>query len=1149
MHKLRLLGVVLLLIWGAIAAQAQTATLTVEPDTGGIGTVFTITATNLTPNSDFTIDFIFADSGDSIFSTSRRSDAAGGLTFNVNSEPSDPPGVYRVEIRQGSTVVASDEFTLNGDAPAEGGQNNTPPPAANTGVDLRVIPDSAGAGATHSVMINGLQPEQSVTLIVTDAAGTEVYNRDRAAGENGRLTVDIFTSKDSPAGIYTVTVFDASNTALAQDTFTIEEPIGRNGVIEIEPTVVDDAAVYVLNITEVKPFADLSVTIASAEGEEVFFTRLRATVEGTARVEFTPEADTPNGDYQITVREGDIQVAAATLTISAEGVVAAANINLLVTPVAAPAGTLRIITITGLTAGESVLLNISRDGEILERLEKTADVNGILAISISTFGSNEPGEYVVTLRRAAGIAAEVVVEVESAAVVETPPASQSGVAVTIDPLSGPIGTVYNVRVTGLNANETVTIAVQLDGRTIFATERTSNNSGIATLSLNSEEGDSPGTYSIVVLSGDTELASTDFAIGADTVQPEQPQPTDDISIQINPVSGVAGTVHTITIGNLNPGEPVSIEVLFAGESVYNTNRTADNAGAVVLNLAAEETDPSGDYTVRVERGGALAGEAVLTVLEPDATETDTTVEPALEANVVIFPASGTPGTVHRVEVTNLAPGETITVEVLFDGENVYTTEKTADNDGIVTLDLAADASDPSGDYTVNIVRANAVIATSVFAVEATDETDTTETTEPDETTLELTLTPDSGAIGTRHEVRIVGLDANEVITVDVLFDGDVVYTTDKTADRAGIVAFNLVTEDGDPAGVYTVQVVRLGSVVASADLTIGDEAADTTVTVPTASGDELLFIEDALADGAAQQTYTFEGFEGDVVVISLVSPDFDTYVILQDDTESELISNDDVDFGAGIYDSAIGPYILPYTGNYTIVVTSYDALFNNEFVNGRFTLEVETATLQALTFGEATGVEFTAESGSQYFTFEAEIGDIVAVNVTGEALDTSLTLLDPFGSIVVEDDDSGLGFNPEIARYIVRYAGTYTAILAPYTRQDTGDVEIVVDREFARQLGETPQNVTITPKQTSDIVVMEGRRNDEVLLDVSIISGSTGSVSISVYQNDVVLMTYTSTSIPDGTVLGFAVPDDGAVSIIVEDTSGTSNAVIELATR
>ncbi len=1147
MQQLRLLSVILLLLWGAITAQAQSATLTVAPDSGGIGTVFTITASNLTPNSDFTIDFIFTGTNATVFSTSRRSDADGGLTFTINSEPSDPPGVYRVEIRQGSTLVASDEFTLNGDAPSEGGQN-TPPPA-NTGVELRVIPDSAGAGATHSVMINGLQPEQTVILVVTDIAGTEVYNRDRVASENGRLTVDIFTSKDSPAGLYTVTVFDTSNTALAQDTFTIEEPIGRNGIIEIEPTVIDDAAVYVVNISELKPFADLSVTITSAEGEEVFFTRLRATVEGTARVEFTPEADTPAGDYQITVNEGDIQVAAGTLTLTADGVVVAANINMLVTPVTAPAGTLRIITITGLTAGEAVLLNISRNGEILERFEKTADVNGILAISISTFGSDEPGEYQVTLRRAAGIAAEVAVAVEPAAVVATPPTSQSGIAVAIDPISGPIGTVYNVRVTGLNSNETITIAVQLDGRTIFATERTSNNSGIATLSLNSEEGDTPGTYSIVILSGDTELASAEFAIGTDTVQPEQPQPpTDDITIQINPVSGIAGTVHTITIGNLNPGEPIRVEVFFDNESVYDTNRTADNAGAVILNLSAEATDPTGDYTVRVERAGDLAGEAVLTVLAPDETETDTTVEPAVEANIVISPDAGIPGTVHRVEVTNLEPNETVTVEVLFDNEIVYTTEKTADNNGVVTLDLAADAGDPSGDYTVNIIRASDVIASSVFAVEAL-ETDTTETTVPDETTLALTLTPDSGGIGTSHEVRIEGLDANEAITVEVLFDGEIVYTTDKTADRAGIVAFNLVTEEGDAEGVYTVQVVRGGDVVANADLTVGGEATDTSVTIPAASGDELLFIEDALADGAAQQTYSFSGNEGDVVIISLISPDFDTYVILQDDTETELISNDDVDFDAGVYDSAIGPYILPYTGEYTIVVTSYDALFNDEFVNGRFTLEVETATLQALTFGETTGVEFTADNGSQYFTFDAEIGDIVAVGVTGNTLDTSLTLLDPFGTIVTEDDDSGLGFNPEVARYIVRYAGIYTIILAPYTRQDTGNVDIVVNREFARQLGETPQNVTVTPKQTSDIVVMDGSRNDEVLLDVSIISGSTGSVSISVYQNDVVLMTYTSTSIPDGTVLGFVVPDDGAVSIIVEDTSGSTNAIIELATR
>lgn len=1144
MHRLRILSVLFILLLSITAAQAQTPALTVEPDAGEIGTVFTITANNLSPNTDYTIAFIFVETDTTVFSTARRSNASGELSFNVNSEPSDPSGLYRIELQQGETVVASAEFTLNGEAsPEEDEPASTPAaPPTNTGVELRVLPNSAGAGATHSILINGLQPEQTVTLVITNPAGTEVYERSRMAGENGRLTVDIFTSGDDAAGTYTVTVYDTEDNALAQDTFTIEAPIGREGVVAVEPSVVDEITVYTLNISEVKPFADLNVRILSEAGEEVFFTRLRATVEGTAQVEFTPPPDTPAGNYQVSVTEGQIEVAAGTLTIGTNDVVlqAADNINMRVTPVNAPAGTLRIITITGLRPGEDVYINIVRNGRFVGRLSETADVNGNLAVSISNLGEDEPGEYTVVLRRATGIAAETSIQVEAATVAASPPEAQSDVTITIDPPSGPVGTVYNVRVTGLDANETVTIAVQLDGRTIFASERTSNNSGVANLSLTSEEGDAPGTYSVVVLRSGTQLASADFTIGTDTAQPDTAEA--DVLVRVDPASGTPGTVHTITISDLNPGEEVTINVLFAGETVYSTDRTADNGGTIVLNLAAEATDPTGDYTIQVVQGASILGESVLTVLaaEPD--------EPPSEASISITPISGTPGTVHRIEISNLEPDETITVEVLFDGETVYTTDKTADSNGIVTLDLAADNTDPAGDYTVNILRDTTVIASSSFTVASASEPDTTEPP-PDESAVELTLTPDSGAIGTSHQVRITGLDAGEAITVEVIFNGETVYTTAKTADRAGIVSFNLVTEEGDAEGVYTVQVLRDGEVVAASDLTVSGEAPDSTVVVPPASGDKLLVVEDALADGAAQQAYTFSANQGDIVVITLTSPDFDTYVILQDNTGAELTYNDDIDYESNNYDSAIGPFTLPYSGEYTVIVTSYDALYNNDFVNGRYVLTVETATLQALTLGENTSVEFTESSSTQYFTFDASTGDIISIGVEGGRLDTSLALLDPTGAIVAEDDDGGAGFNPEIVRYVVRETGTYTVILATYVQQDTGTATLVVNSESARQLESTPQTVTITAKQTTDIVVMDGSRDEEVLLNVGVVSGTLGQMSITVYQDDIVLMTYTSQRIPNGTVLGFVIPEDGTVNIIVEDVTGGSNAILELSAR
>src|SRR5690606_12031852 len=124
-----------------------------------------------------------------------------------------------------------------------------------------------------------------------------------------------------------------------------------------------------------------------------------------------------------------------------------------------------------------------------------------------------------------------------------------------------------------------------------------------------------------------------------------------------------------------------------GESVYETNRTANASGQVTLNLTASETDPIGSYTVTVAReNGETASDTVEVLGENTSTQTS-------DIRITVAPESGERGTNHEFSISGLDANENISIIVEFDGAEVYSTERQADANGAYTLNLASDESD------------------------------------------------------------------------------------------------------------------------------------------------------------------------------------------------------------------------------------------------------------------------------------------------------------------------------------------------------------------------------------------------------------------------------------------------------------------------
>ncbi|QPC82496.1 PPC domain-containing protein [Phototrophicus methaneseepsis] len=1010
-------------------ALAQT-TIIVTPEAGEIGTAFEVSATELDPNTAYDLEFRF--DGDVVFTTTEQTDAEGTLIVNIFSEESDPPGEYEVTLLDGSESLGTETFTLleagsqpetivptpeaTEDTETDAPESDTTPqpeqPQAGS-AEIRLVPRTAPVGSTHNVFVTGLEPEQDVTItIVSDETGAEVYTHDYEATDSGRLDIEIYSTEEDTPGDYTLSVLDASGSVLSSITLTLEELAGRIGNLTIEPSTANPGETMTFTLTDVRPFNDFEILIRNIETSEPLYQDVaRANADGVVTLEFISDAQAAEAEYEVIITE--------------------------------------------------------------------EDTRAIVATSEITLGDVEEGDETTT-------------------------------------------------------------------------------------------------------EDDTDTQQADTEPGAAT-------------ITISPESGNMDTVFDVQIDNLTPNATFTFEVVLdeTGETVYTAERTADEDGHYATMLGMEEGDPTGQYHIVVSQDGDPLAEASLEVLSADAAEEtsseETTEETTPESSVAVSidPTGGEIGTDYTIRITGLEADETVDVDIRYQGDSIYTTQATADSDGSAIVGITSDSSDTVGQYEVVILREDTELASTPFAVgEELDavEAEEGETAEGEEEVIEaepfegtIEVSPESAPRNSTYDVTIEGLNADETVTIQVSMGEIPVYTTEKTADAAGSVLFSLTTGDTDAAGVYTVSILRPAGEdmqsVGSATFTVtrsggASSIAPTGDDEETAPSDEVDEVEDVEEDGeetgeansvegvnetiegrlsaaAPEDRYVFQGTEGDTLYITLDSDDFDAYLSLEDEQGVALITDDDSN-GSG--NSAIGPYILPYTGRYTVVSSSYDYYYYGDTMAGDFTLTLTQAQLSAIDYDSPTSVTFTEGDHAIFFSIEAEAGDILAITVEGEDdLDTRLQVFDPDNYVLAEDDDSGMGFNPEISRLIVPASGTYMLGLRPYSYSDTGTVTLTTTREPARSLNDGPATVALSAKQYMDVVNISVAEGETAHINVEKSHGTIGDVTIYVIQDDVTIATFYSIEQPDDMVLSFISQEDSPISIHVEAYTGTGTLELSIA--
>ncbi len=137
------------------------------------------------------------------------------------------------------------------------------------------------------------------------------------------------------------------------------------------------------------------------------------------------------------------------------------------------------------------------------------------------------------------------------------------------------------------------------------------------------------------------------------------------------------------------------------------------------------------------------------------------------------------------------------------------------------------------------------------------------------------------------------------------------------------------------------RVLQLGVISAAISLAVG-------VSVSAANAQALLEVQGTLSpgdavfeDGSFYDQYSFSGDSGQQITISLVSQDFDSYLILLDPEGRRISENDDISRSNRNSQLVI---VLPSTGTYTVVANSYEA-----GKNGEYEIKIDSGNGAALT--------------------------------------------------------------------------------------------------------------------------------------------------------------------------------------------------------
>ncbi|MCS6835813.1 MAG: PPC domain-containing protein [Anaerolineae bacterium] len=943
------------------------ATINIRPTSARLGATFKVFVSGLNPNESASLVVVNDASGQEAYRRTWQANARGSFEVELYTTRDNIPGSYTVLVQDATrTTLGSAKLTMEDII----GRN----------AQIAIAPNELTAGQRTLATITQLKPFNDVrVLVVPESGGRAVFTGAARANVEGLATLEIVIPAEASGGTYRVLVqaegLDVAETslivqasaALATPTPQVTETrdeAGRALRINIVPPRVQPGQSFIISVTGLVPREWVILEVEDTQGNVTRAAR-RADVNGVIILRQVAASDAPQGNYQVRVLDRGQTLAQVQLAFG-QAASTLSGVTVSITPESAPRGETHQVEVNGLNPGERVTLEVIFNDEVVFSTERTADAEGRISLALAAEEGDESGTYIVNVKRGDELLAQGNLIVLAA---QATPAPVQPVTVEVSPSSGPQGTRHVVTVRGLQPNDAVQIRLLAsDGRVVFDSgERRADSQGSVTLSLTSQLGDQ-GSYTVEVLRGGQRVAQADLIVLTEVLlpPPTTPAPTtptpvpttppavaQQVIMTVEPIEGVRGTVHVVTIVGLIPGETVTLDVFFQGAPNFTTQLTADQRGQAQISLAATPEDVPGTYDLQVRRGALILAEAQLVLLS-DAAQTATPVPSAVTLSIV--PSSGPVGTTHTLTISGLQPNETVEVRALFGGALDFTTQRSADNQGVVTLFLAAAPSDPTGDYLIQVVRGGVVVAEATLTVEpAATPTPTSEpptpTPEPPTPTPEPpTPTPEpptpTPEPPTPTPEPIQG-DSSRIVIEETLSVERPEFRTNFTA-RAGEVVVITMTSDtldsvltlldasgaqvafnDDDGGSLNARIGPLSlpadgtyTIVASSySSTQGGQAESGafTLILERASVTPLSLGQPAPASFDAQTTsrlFSLDLQAGDVLYGSVVSNGgIDTALTLLSPDGTVVFSDDD---GGERYDPEVVRYVVPSTGRYLL---------------------------------------------------------------------------------------------------------------------------------------------------------------------------------------------------------------------------------------
>ncbi len=206
-------------------------------------------------------------------------------------------------------------------------------------------------------------------------------------------------------------------------------------------------------------------------------------------------------------------------------------------------------------------------------------------------------------------------------------------------------------------------------------------------------------------------------------------------------------------------------------------------------------------------------------------------------------------------------------------------------------------------------------------------------------------------------------------------------------------------------------------------------------------------VDATLERGVASVEFTLHLDRDQGVVITHVSEDFDSYLIILDSDGEEVASDDD---SAGSLDAEV-IFIPLVTDDYTIVATSYQNRWGDANSEGDFTLSVGEYEIRPIEYTQVVESELTSANTTENFSFSGQAGDIVIITQSSTDFDAYLSLQDSSGYQLTTNDDGGGNRNSRIF-YTLPYTDRYTIVAGSFSGSSEGEYTLTLNRASSNEI-------------------------------------------------------------------------------------------------